>query len=126
MQMLDRVGLAAEAANRRVGRYSRGMLQRLALGWGIGLTLGALLFRAQGTPAVVIALSIASFTYGGLLGGFLLGILSARARQRDEEHGHTTGQRWAAACFSRGGQHVKPPATSQARGRRPDGRIRRR
>jgi ABC-2 type transport system ATP-binding protein len=31
MQLLDRVGLAAEAANRRVGRYSRGMLQRLAL-----------------------------------------------------------------------------------------------
>ena len=31
MAMLDRVGLATEAANRRVGRYSRGMLQRLAL-----------------------------------------------------------------------------------------------
>jgi ABC-2 type transport system ATP-binding protein len=31
MQLLDRVGLAAEASNRRVGRYSRGMLQRLAL-----------------------------------------------------------------------------------------------
>ena len=30
-QLLDRVGLDREAAGRRVGRYSRGMLQRLAL-----------------------------------------------------------------------------------------------
>lgn len=65
--------------------------KRLALLWGVGLTLGALLFRAQGTPAVVIALSIASFTYGGLLGGFLLGILWPRARQRDAIAGIATG-----------------------------------
>ena len=31
MALLERVGLDAEAAGRRVGRYSRGMLQRLAL-----------------------------------------------------------------------------------------------
>ena len=32
---------------------------------------------------VVIALEIASFTYGGLLGGFMLGVLSKRADQVD-------------------------------------------
>jgi SSS family solute:Na+ symporter len=55
-----------------------------ALAWGVVLTGGALLFpRNQQTPVVVIALSIASFTYGGLLGGFFLGLFWARARQRD-------------------------------------------
>jgi Na+/proline symporter len=54
-----------------------------ALGWGVVLTLGALLFKEQGTPVVVVALSIASFTYGALLGGFFLGIFVSRARQRD-------------------------------------------
>jgi len=62
-----------------------------ALAWGVALTLGALLFRTQGTPAVVVALGIASFTYGGLLGGFFLGILWARARQRDAIIGMSTG-----------------------------------
>jgi Na+/proline symporter len=51
--------------------------------WGVVLTGGALLYREQGTPVVVVALSIASFTYGGLLGGFFLGILWRRAIQRD-------------------------------------------
>jgi hypothetical protein len=32
---------------------------------------------------VVLALQIASFTYGGLLGGFLLAVLSSRADTRD-------------------------------------------
>ena len=54
-----------------------------ALVWGIVLTGGALLYKEQGTPVVVVALSIASFTYGALLGGFFLGILWARAIQRD-------------------------------------------
>ena len=40
-------------------------------------------FAQQGTPVVVIALQIASFTYGGLLGGFLLGRLSKRATAPD-------------------------------------------
>jgi SSS family transporter len=54
-----------------------------ALVWGVVLTGGALLYREQGTPVVVVALSIASFTYGALLGGFFLGILWRRAMQRD-------------------------------------------
>jgi Na+/proline symporter len=62
-----------------------------ALAWGTVLTLGALLFRQSGTPAVVVALSIASFTYGGLLGGFFLGMLWRRAAQRDAIVGMAVG-----------------------------------
>jgi solute:Na+ symporter, SSS family len=53
--------------------------------WAFILIGGALLFQLvrPGTPIVVIALQIASFTYGGLLGGFLLAILSKRADQVD-------------------------------------------
>ena len=55
-----------------------------ALGWGMVLTLGALLFpQDTKTPVVVVALGIASFTSGGLLGGFFLGIYWRRAIQRD-------------------------------------------
>ncbi|MBL8981898.1 MAG: sodium:solute symporter [Gemmatimonadetes bacterium] len=61
------------------------------LGWAIILVGGALLYKAQGTPVVVIALSIASFTYGGLLGGFFLGIWWPRARQRDAITGMAVG-----------------------------------
>ena len=60
------------------------MGRRFALAWGTVLTLGALLFpQDTKTPVVVIALGIASFTYGGLLGGFFLGIFWRRAIQRD-------------------------------------------
>lgn len=65
-----------DAATLRFGKLS-------ALAWGVLLTGGALLYKEQGTPVVVVALSIASFTYGGLLGGFFLGILWRRAMQRD-------------------------------------------
>lgn len=61
------------------------MGKRFTLIWGVVLIGGAILFQfaQQGTPVVVIALEIASFTYGGLLGGFLLGVLSRRAEQFD-------------------------------------------
>jgi solute:Na+ symporter, SSS family len=63
-----------------------------ALLWGIVLTGGALLFPENTTtPVVVIALSIASFTYGGLLGGFFLGIFWPRALQRDAIIGMSVG-----------------------------------
>jgi len=42
------------------------------LGWAVVLVLGALLFRRQDAPVVVVALSIASLTYGALLGAFIL------------------------------------------------------
>ena len=61
------------------------MGKRFTLMWGVILIGGAMLFQfaQQGTPVVVIALEIASFTYGGLLGGFLLGVFSKRADQTD-------------------------------------------
>ncbi|MEX2181835.1 MAG: sodium:solute symporter [Gemmatimonadaceae bacterium] len=59
--------------------------------WAVVLIGGALLYRAEGTPVVVIALSIASFTYGGLLGGFFLAMLWPRARQRDAMLGMGVG-----------------------------------
>src|SRR5438874_6302552 len=63
-----------------------------ALLWGIALTGGALLFpQNPKMPIVVVALSIASFTQGGLLGGFFLGILWRRAIQRDAITGMAVG-----------------------------------
>jgi Na+/proline symporter len=62
-----------------------------ALLWGVVLTAGALLFKQQGTPVVQVALSIASFTYGGLLGGFFLAIFWRRATQRDAITGMAVG-----------------------------------
>ncbi|HET7564488.1 MAG TPA: hypothetical protein VFJ96_05810, partial [Gemmatimonadaceae bacterium] len=59
--------------------------------WAVVLIGGALLYRAQGTPVVVVALAIASFTYGGLLGGFFLGMLWKRAVQRDAILGMAVG-----------------------------------
>lgn len=59
------------------------MAKLFTLFWGAVLLIAALLYKQQGTPVVVIALSIASFTYGALLGGFFLGMLWRRAIQRD-------------------------------------------
>jgi SSS family solute:Na+ symporter len=64
--------------------------KRFALLWGVVLTSGALLFpQNQQTPVVVVALGIASFTYGGLLGVFFLGNFWSRAVQRDAITGLT-------------------------------------
>ncbi|HYC50302.1 MAG TPA: sodium:solute symporter [Gemmatimonadaceae bacterium] len=65
--------------------------KRFTLVWAVVLIGGALLYREQGTPVVVIALAIASFTYGGLLGGFFLALLVKRARQRDAILGMSVG-----------------------------------
>ena len=62
-----------------------------SLAWGTLLLIIALLYRQQGTPVVIVALSIASFTYGALLGGFALGILWPRAQQRDAITGMALG-----------------------------------
>ena len=62
-----------------------------ALVWGVALTAGALMFKDNGTPVVVVALSIASFTQGGLLGGFFLGMFWPRAIQRDAILGMSVG-----------------------------------
>lgn len=57
--------------------------KRFTLVWAVILIGGALLYRQQGTPVVIIALAVASFTYGGLLGGFSLALFWRRANQRD-------------------------------------------
>jgi SSS family transporter len=62
-----------------------------SLAWGTLLLVIALCYRDQGTPVVVVALAIASFTYGALLGGFALGILWQRAQQRDAIIGMAVG-----------------------------------
>ncbi len=60
-------------------KVGRGM----TLLWAAILVGGAMLFRDRNTPVVVLALSIASITYGGLLGSYLLGGLWPRTRQVD-------------------------------------------
>jgi Na+/proline symporter len=73
-----------DAATYRAGRL-------FALMWGVVLTGGALLYPESRTPVVVVALSIASFTYGALLGAFFLGIYNVRAKQRDAILGMSVG-----------------------------------
>src|SRR4030095_8911033 len=51
--------------------------------WGVLLIGGAMLFKDAKNPVVELGLSIASFTYGGLLGAFLLGIFFKKVVQRD-------------------------------------------
>ncbi|MEM8558705.1 MAG: sodium:solute symporter, partial [Bacteroidota bacterium] len=59
-------------------------LSRFAtLGWGIVFIGFATLFESRDNPVVELGLGIASYTYGGLLGAFLLALLSRRARQAD-------------------------------------------
>ncbi|WP_411280162.1 sodium:solute symporter [Gemmatimonas sp.] len=59
--------------------------------WSAILIGGALLYKNEGTPVVTIALSVASFTYGGLLGAFFLAMLVPRAIQRDALLGMVVG-----------------------------------
>src|SRR5712664_1106728 len=60
----------------RVGRW-------LTLVWTVVLVAGAIAFRDQNTPVVQLALSVASLTYGSLLGTYILGGAWPRARQVD-------------------------------------------
>ncbi len=55
----------------------------LTLVWTAVLVAGAMAFRDQNTPVVQLALSVASVTYGSLLGTYLLGGLWRPTRQRD-------------------------------------------
>lgn len=59
--------------------------------WGVLLVCGAMLFADTRNPVVELGLKIASFTYGGLLGTFLLGFLSRRVRQTDAFAGLIAG-----------------------------------
>jgi SSS family solute:Na+ symporter len=68
----------------RVGddRHLLGAGRMFSLLWGTILVLGALLFRERDAPVVVVALSVASLTYGALLGAFVLARF-ARVREPD-------------------------------------------
>ncbi|MEZ4378830.1 MAG: sodium:solute symporter [Gemmatimonadales bacterium] len=67
----------------RLLRIGRGV----SLGWGVALVAGALGFHAlaagSDTPVVVLALSIASVTYGALLGAYILAGAGAWMQGRD-------------------------------------------
>lgn len=51
--------------------------------WALVFVVFASMFTSTENPVVEVGLSIASYTYGALLGAFLLGLLIKRARQAD-------------------------------------------
>jgi len=55
----------------------------LTIFWAVMLVFSAFIFMESPQTVVELALSIASFTYGGLLGTFLLGIIVKKAKQED-------------------------------------------
>ncbi len=59
--------------------------------WAVLLVGAAIFFMNTSRAVVELALSIASFTYGGLLGTFLLGILVKKAKQEDALAGFVAG-----------------------------------
>jgi SSS family transporter len=59
--------------------------------WGVVLIGGAMLFTDTRNPVVELGLKIASFTYGGLLGTFFLGLLFKRTNQTDATIGFISG-----------------------------------
>lgn len=59
--------------------------------WAILLLFSAFIFMKSPRSVVEIALSIASFTYGGLLGTFLLGIMVKKSKQEDALAGFASG-----------------------------------
>ncbi|MDP2883694.1 MAG: sodium:solute symporter [Ignavibacteria bacterium] len=67
-------------------------LSRLVtVGWSVMLVGSALFFMNTTQTVVELALSIASFTYGGLLGTFLLGVLFKKPTQEDALAGFVAG-----------------------------------
>jgi len=73
----------APATGRRDPTHLLRVGRAMTLVWALILVGGAMLFPDRRTPVVVLALSIASLTYGALLGTYLLGGLWRRARERD-------------------------------------------
>ncbi|HED07366.1 MAG TPA: sodium:solute symporter [Ignavibacteria bacterium] len=59
--------------------------------WAVLLIISAISFMESSKAVVEIALSIASFTYGGLLGTFLLGIFVKKAKQPSALFGFSLG-----------------------------------
>lgn len=59
--------------------------------WGVILIGGAMIFTDTKNPVVELGLKIASFTYGGLLGTFFLGLLFKKVNQFDAYAGFVAG-----------------------------------
>ena len=78
MDLLERFGRAP-----RTEAQSLALSRVLTLVWACVFVGFATLFTTTDNPVVELGLGIAGFTYGGLLGAFLLGLLSQRARQTD-------------------------------------------
>jgi solute:Na+ symporter, SSS family len=71
---------------RAMGRDDAGALRLsrlLTLVWAVVMAGFACLFTDTKGQVVLLGLGIAGYTYGALLGAFLLGILVPRARERD-------------------------------------------
>ena len=51
--------------------------------WGAIFMVFATLFVEQQSPVLELGLSVATFTYGGMLGSFLLGLINPRVNERD-------------------------------------------
>jgi SSS family transporter len=77
-------GIDDEAKELRISRY-------FTIMWAVLLIGSAFFFMSSSQTVVELALSIASFTYGGLLGTFLLGLLNKKAKQEDALAGFTAG-----------------------------------
>ncbi|WP_420457418.1 sodium:solute symporter [Rubrivirga sp.] len=78
MDLLERFGKTP-----RTPEQALALSRVLTLVWA-GVFVGfAMLFTGLDNPVVELGLGIAGFTYGGLLGAFLLGLVSRRARQAD-------------------------------------------
>ena len=71
---------------RAMGRDDAGTLRlsrRLTLVWAVVMAGFACLFTDTKGQVVLLGLGIAGYTYGALLGAFLLGLVVRRARERD-------------------------------------------
>lgn len=73
------------------GRQELLWSRAFTLFWGGMLIGGAMLFTDTTSTVVELGLKIASFTYGGLLGTFFLGLLFRRTTQRDALIGFVAG-----------------------------------
>lgn len=77
-------GINNEIKELKISRY-------ITIMWAGLLIASAFFFMSSSQTVVELALSIASFTYGGLLGTFLLGLINKKASQEDALAGFTAG-----------------------------------
>jgi SSS family transporter len=87
LDVIQYIPFMRESSPRTELRWSRG----LTVFWGFVLIGGAMLFTDSKNPVVEIGLKIASFTYGGLLGVFFLGLLPMKTEAPDATAGFVVG-----------------------------------